>query len=409
MAFVQFESRSQSKDSVLKSLDKHVIPISLNPEFIGGEHLPAGLVDRASIIGLGEATHGTHEFFEIKARLLQHLVEYSGVRVLITESFFTNNELNSYVLHAVGNPYRAIFNMGYGFFYTEEMLALVEWVRLYNDRQPEDMKVRMYGCDIPVPKFITPPLYDFLATNNRLTATAEGTFQMLNKKTVQGKFTRKEQESTRELLTKLDLLLAAKQGRETQWIGHHKRLLEQYLEMRVNPTKGLRDEYMAENVLWIRAYENDAKVMLWAHNGHISKDEKGILSKPMGWYLKNELDGDYYAMGLGFGGGEFYAANLTKMKAEPVSAGEALVGSLDALFSEIGAEQFFLDMAIVGAEPDLKSLLGHSGLTKNIGESFNPDKADGYYRKIALSDNYDGYMFIRSTSPTKILSYDYLK
>ncbi len=45
-----------------------------------------GLADGASIIGLGESTHGTHEFFETKARLLQYLVETHGARLFAIEA-----------------------------------------------------------------------------------------------------------------------------------------------------------------------------------------------------------------------------------------------------------------------------------------------------------------------------------
>ena len=166
---------------------------------------------------------------------------------------------------------------------------------------------------------------------------------------------------------------------------------------------------MAENALWIREYEDNAKMMIWVHNGHVSKAEKGILNKPMGWHLGNQLKKDYYAIGLGFGNGEFYAANLTNMKAEAVNSGDALSGSLDALFSEVEAEQFFLDLRGAASKPNLKDIVGQPGLTKNIGEAFNPDKTYSYYRKIVLSENYDGYVFIRNTSATRRLSYDELK
>jgi erythromycin esterase len=405
----QFECWSQPKDDALKSLIRGVVPISPASTFREEGYLPPSLFEGAAIIGVGEATHGTHEFFEVKSRLLQLLVESHGVKVLVTESYFTNTDLNSYVLHGIGNPCKAIFNMGYGFLYTEEMLDVVEWIKHYNDAQNEESKIRMYGCDIPIPKFITPVLYDFLVTSNELTEAAESTLQMVNAKTNRDRFDRKEEQSTRELLATIERLLEGKQGRQNEWISRHRRLLEQYLEMSLSPDKGLRDKYMAENALWIRTYEENAKMMIWAHNGHVSKAEKGILNRPMGWHLRKQLKDDYYAIGLGFGSGELHAANLTNMKAEAVNSGDALSGSLDALFSEAEAAEFFLNINGAQSDLNLKKLLSQPVLTKNIGETFNPGKANSYYRKVVLSENYDGYVFIRNTSATKRLSYDELK
>ncbi len=42
------------------------------------------------IIGIGEATHGTHEFFLFKHRMLQFLVKEMGVKTFVIEDDFAN-------------------------------------------------------------------------------------------------------------------------------------------------------------------------------------------------------------------------------------------------------------------------------------------------------------------------------
>jgi erythromycin esterase len=44
------------------------------------------LVGNASIVGLGEETHGTHEFFTMKARLVEFLVSRMGFTTFIMEN-----------------------------------------------------------------------------------------------------------------------------------------------------------------------------------------------------------------------------------------------------------------------------------------------------------------------------------
>ena len=83
----------------------------------------------ATIIGLGESTHGTHEFFQTKARLLEHLVRTQGVRVFgIEANQLAAEQINRYVQGGEGSA-RDAMGVLFRVWYTEEVLALVEWLR----------------------------------------------------------------------------------------------------------------------------------------------------------------------------------------------------------------------------------------------------------------------------------------
>ena len=68
--------------------------------------------------------------------------------------------------------------------------------------------------------------------------------------------------------------------------------------------KNYRDEYMAKNTGWLHRYFDDAKIVLWAHNFHVSDFAS---AGSMGHYLKADFPGDYVTLGFLFSKGSFTA------------------------------------------------------------------------------------------------------
>lgn len=101
----------------------------------------------AKVIGLGEATHGTREFFQQKHRILRYLVVEEGVRTFAWESSFAGSRrLNDYVQHGEGDA-RTALSAVFGVWQTEAVLAMVEWLRSFTSGRPADDKVSFYGYD----------------------------------------------------------------------------------------------------------------------------------------------------------------------------------------------------------------------------------------------------------------------
>lgn len=84
------------------------------------------------VIALGEATHGTKEFCELKFRLFKFLVENKGFRVLAYEySFKKSLAINDYILNGVGNIDTLL--LGESWIQNNiEVKKLIEWMRNYN-------------------------------------------------------------------------------------------------------------------------------------------------------------------------------------------------------------------------------------------------------------------------------------
>jgi len=75
-------------------------------------------------------------------------------------------------------------------------------------------------------------------------------------------------------------------------------------------TRNIRDKYMADNVKWIQEHESklgNDKVMLWAHNTHVSFMDD--FTQSMGKNLKEMYGDEYYSIGFEFSRGSFYIWN----------------------------------------------------------------------------------------------------
>ena len=87
------------------------------------------IVGDARIVALGEATHGTAEFFRMKHRLFEYLVERKGFTVLAFEANWPSDVefLDHHIKTGAGNAHPAP-----GAWRTEEVRDLIAWMRAYN-------------------------------------------------------------------------------------------------------------------------------------------------------------------------------------------------------------------------------------------------------------------------------------
>src|SRR5262245_6201026 len=91
------------------------------------------LVGDAHIVSLGEGTHGTREFFQMKHRITRYLASEMGFSVFAIEANMPEAyRLNDYVLTGRGDPKALLAGMYFWTWNTEEVLALIEWMRAFN-------------------------------------------------------------------------------------------------------------------------------------------------------------------------------------------------------------------------------------------------------------------------------------
>ena len=110
---------------------------------------PLSRVAQARVVGMGEGTHGTRQFFRMKHRIFRWLVEEHGVRVFAMESDVAEGiYLDRYVQTGEGDLEAIMLaRMHYWPWYTEEMRDLIQWMADYNAGRPEQERLRYIGVD----------------------------------------------------------------------------------------------------------------------------------------------------------------------------------------------------------------------------------------------------------------------
>lgn len=136
---------------LVDELNDHLHPISgASPELDDSELSALDFLGEAQIVGLGEATHGTREFFQMKHRIFKYLVEKHDFRVFafemdFAESFF----LDDYVTWKTDENVEELmkFYMLFWTWRTEEVADLLRWMRAYNEGKPFEEMLRFVGVD----------------------------------------------------------------------------------------------------------------------------------------------------------------------------------------------------------------------------------------------------------------------
>ena len=107
------------------------------------------ILKNEDVIGLGESSHGTSEFFKMKHRLLEFLVKEMGVISFYLEASMARcRYINSYVLSGIGNLDTATAIQGFTTWRVEEFRNMIQWIREYNQSVVKDKKVRFQGFDL---------------------------------------------------------------------------------------------------------------------------------------------------------------------------------------------------------------------------------------------------------------------
>ncbi|GAA3579161.1 erythromycin esterase family protein [Nonomuraea rosea] len=283
------------------------------------------------VVGLGESTHGTREFFLLKHRLLEFLVGRLGFTTLAMEaSASASRALNDYVLHGTGDAGETLTGLGFWTWNTAEMLAVVEWLREHNRTAEESRKVRFAGIDPQhaagslreVRAFLQEAAPGRVAELTGPLAGIDGFRLGFDRPVAGGLDAARRLEDF--LAGEAETLTGEYGAGRVDDVRWHARIVRQSADLAGRPFRhhdaeqtvsAARDAYLADNVdLLLR--DPGAKVAVWAHNGHVGKSRYGrdAVMKgshagiiPMGQHLAQRHGAAYYALGLLFGQGEFRA------------------------------------------------------------------------------------------------------
>ena len=360
------------------------------------------------IVALGEATHGTKEFFQMKHRMLEFLVKEMGFRFFAIEANLTEAYVvNEYVLYGKGDPQKALDGLYFWTWNTKEVMAMIEWMREYNKGKTDKDKVRFYGFDMqaqPVAiaefnKYLTRVDSGYASQIKDVVTRIKGLEDIPGNK--QATACAGE---VRKIFTHMaenkQKYIATTSTREYEMEKHNLVIVSQYIAM-ISKTDTaamcqVRDSCMSENVKWLMNLEGDSsKFVLWAHNGHIAKDYVTSDGLTMGYFLRKYYMDNYYALGFDFYQGSFQSigakVGLTEFHCTLKQ------NSTGYIFAQSKPDIFFIDLAIAEKNQGMKKLLTDTIPSIFIGALFSDDNQEQNYVKRPLADMYDGLIFIRTT------------
>src|SRR5438876_4947195 len=112
-------------------------------------------IGEARYVLLGEASHGTSEYYTWRARISQRLIQEKGFSFIAVEGDWPDcYQVNRYVRGAP-NAGASAYDVLHAFdrwptwmWANQEVVELVEWLRSHNDPVPEEAKVGFYGLDV---------------------------------------------------------------------------------------------------------------------------------------------------------------------------------------------------------------------------------------------------------------------
>ncbi|EMA53160.1 erythromycin esterase family protein [Halococcus salifodinae] len=388
----------------------------------------------ARIVGLGEATHGTREFFRLKHRLVRGLVERQGLRLFAIEANLPETlAMNDYVLHGEGTPEEALDGMYFWTWNTESVVALAEWLRGFNEGRPLDDRVRFHGIDAQYTSGAVGRLDAFLATADPdLRAAVDADLAAADDKgeTTEEHMSAHDPDATDRLIERLTTAFdertpayaAATSERTTVLARRCLDTIEQARARRVayesesqEAAMRVREAAMADNVDWLLDRESSDRLALWAHDSHLCRTENhakrfGAVAS-LGNRLADRYGEDYYPLGFDFLGGEFRAigVRLTEDSERATwSLDEPPADSVTRAFAAIGAELAFLDFGTLDAqerawfdEPRAKRELGavYYGSDGPADDAADGQATHNEWR--SLTEAFDGLVFVRETTATR--------
>jgi erythromycin esterase len=366
--------------------------------------------DHSQVLGLGEATHGTHDFFSWKGQIIRYAVSHQHFRLVAFEAPFDLVKANEYVVYGKGNPHTALSSLAYHIWRTHEVLELLVWLHDFNKKQPKDDRVHVVGFDIPNPS----------RTNYFGSFWADTTlWESPGFEAAKACLANYRSENTKPLFTWLTnnktLLVQEYGGVVYRNMLQYAHVFGQYTTLfgladreSTLASSNFRDSCMAANMLWLYNHAfPKKKCILWAHNGHITtqlttKVKFPKIPIPMGEYLRHQFGKAYYILGMGFGEGQFRAQSTQEDLAQVFTASAPKKRSLGEYLYMLEGPALFLDWNALRQRPELAQWLNKKLTHRIVGAGYDPKNENHYYTmERRIGKYYDGWLFVKKTTAAK--------
>jgi len=381
--------------------------ISRDTKLPGIERMFAG----HRFIGLGEATHGTHEIFELKTAIVKALVARGGVKAIAFESSYGSTlAASDYVtLSGKGDLRSALASLRIPTYQTQEIAELLTALREINAARPTSRRVQLFGYDVQDPRGDVRVVLEFLNETKSgppvsdtvvKFAAGKGPVQTVTPADVPGLKAAITELRTRFQSERVAITARTSAGQYARYL-HALDVALQSLSLFDAKSQMaayyMRDTLAATNVEWVAATVR-GPVVIWAHNSHIAKDNEVAEFVTLGEALSRAHGSDYFAMGSAFFDGSVRAVFGAKLV--PNELGPPRAGSFEHFLLQQGGDgNYLVDLhRAAKLSQEWRSRVTAATTLRAIGAAYQPEAEDRTYRPVTPSAMYDALAFVRHST-----------
>nr|WP_263326214.1 erythromycin esterase family protein [Neobacillus sp. Marseille-Q6967] len=382
------------------------------------------VIGDAKYVLLGEASHGTSEFYTTRAELTKRLIKEKGFSIIAVEGDWPSCQSINRYIKGIGPAKRDIREVLEAFnrwptwmWANKEIINLVEWLRDFNEKSSRKQKVGFYGLDVyslwesmdEILRYLEKSGHPGLAEAKK----AFSCFEPYNRNhesyaVSAGYLSENCIQEAMELLASI---------RRNKWIFEDDE--ENSLNMEVNAivtanaekyyrtmvlsdseSWNVRDRHMVEALNAVtKYYDNDAKVIIWEHNTHVG-DARATDMKAEGMVNVGQLireqqpPEDVFIVGFGTYSGTVIASEEWGVNFEVMNVPPAQKGSWEYFLHQAGAYNQCLLFNESNTAEFLETI-GH----RAIGVVYRPEYEHfGNYVPSVMSKRYDAFIFIDKTN-----------
>jgi protein-L-isoaspartate(D-aspartate) O-methyltransferase len=384
----------------------------------------------ARLVLIGEATHGTSEFYALRARITRELIRSRGFGIVAVEADWPDAaRVNRYVqgLRPLsGRPWRAFARFPTWMWRNHETLEFVEWLREWNAaRAAPGEGVGFYGLDLysmytsirMVLEYldrVDPPTAHVARQRYACLTPWEGDPATYGRAALTGRYRICESEAVamlRDLLAK-ELEYTERDGasfldavRNAAVVANAERY---YRVMYYGGVESwnLRDGHMFETLEALLEFHGaGAKAVVWEHNSHLgdaAATEMGVRGEiNVGHLCRQAFGPAAFLVGFGTDHGTVAAAHEWDGPMHVMDVRAAHPESYERVFHEAGIRAGLVHLR-EPARPEVREELEPPRLERAIGVVYRPDtELQSHYFHATLPHQFDEYVWIDETSAVR--------
>jgi len=397
----------------------------------------------ARLVLLGEASHGTHEFYRERATITRRLIAECGFDAVAVEADWPDaHRVNCFVRgeHTPTHDSSAVDALA-GFerfpqwmWRNAVVVEFVEWLRVHNAGRAADAQAGFYGIDLYSLHSSVDAVLRYLEhVDPEAARRARFRYRCFDHHgedpqaygyAASFDLTRScEDEAVRQLLEFQTLRYkSAPPASDTEAFfsaEQNARLVanaeEYYRTMFRSSTESwnLRDRHMVETIDNLLAFLSGrlgrpAKVVVWAHNSHLGDaratemGDQGELN--VGQLVRERYDDEALLVGFSTFTGTVTAADDWDEPAQRKRVRPAIASSFERVFHETGLPRFLLALRGRGEEDRLLDLLAEPRLERAIGVIYRPETERlSHYFHARLSEQFDAVLHFDETTAVEPL------